>query len=200
MTILYEKDWMQEEWFTDEYQRQKRENFELTDAYLSSAPAKILDIGCGLAWESRMFNQKYGTHLTLLDGDYDNNAQDGRVQKQARYSESAQDFAFYYRLDFLKQQLDQLHTQNYELVDCNNINIEHNVKFDLITSWVSCGFHYPVSTYRDLIEKHSHADTVVVMDLRILAKQPEPIMDAGVEIVKVINRRRKYATCHVRFV
>jgi SAM-dependent methyltransferase len=200
MTILYQKDWIQEEWFTQEYQAHKRENFELLDAYLPQAPKNILDIGCGLAWESRYFNQQHGSKLYLLDGDYDDNAQDGRVQKQARYSQTAEDFAFYYKLNFLQQQLDLLDTQNYKLIDCGRIDIDASVKFDLITSWVSCGFHYPASTYRDLIVKHSHDDTVVIMDLRIPTKQQDPILEPGLEIVKAINRRRKYATCHIRFV
>lgn len=201
MTILYEKDWINEEWFTPNYQAHKFENFQVLDAYLKQAPGTILDIGCGLAWESRYFNQKYGTQLCLLDGDYDNNDHSPmRTQMQARYCADVKDFAFYYKLDFLKQELDKLDTQNYVLIDCNNVDISPEVKFDLITSWVSCGFHYPVSTYRDLILKHSHPDTVVVMDLRIPAKSDQPIIDLGIEIVSVLNRRTKYATCHIRFI
>jgi SAM-dependent methyltransferase len=198
--ILYQKDWINEEWFTDMYQQHKQENFELLDEYLSTHPKTILDIGCGLGWESRLFNKKYGTELYLLDGDYDDNAQDDRVQQQARYTTDAKNFAFYYKLDFLRNELDKLNTQNYHLVDCNNIDISEDIKFDVITSWVSCGFHYPVNTYRDLILKHSHENTVVVMDLRILAKQTQPIVEDGVEVVEIINTRAKYNTTHIRIV
>lgn len=200
MTILYKKDWINEEWFTPEYQKIKEENFKKIDEYIKSAPTRILDIGCGLAWESRFFNQKYNSELFLLDGDFDDNASDGTVQMQARYSTDPKKFAFYYKLDFLKEELDRLNTKNYQLVDCNNISINEDIKFDLITSWVSCGFHYPINTYRDLILKHSHKDTIVIMDLRILAKSEGPIIDNGVEIVNVINRRQKYATSHIKFI
>lgn len=200
MTILYEKDWINEEWLTTNYQAHKRENFELLDKILPEVPKRILDIGCGLAWESRMFQQKYGTELWLLDGDYDDNDHGpSRTQMQARYCQDVKDFAFYYKLDFLKNKLDQLGTVNYHLIDCNNINIEKTIKFDLITSWVSCGFHYPVSTYRDLILEHSHENTVIVMDLRILAKTTGPIVDSGIEIVSILQTRPKYATCQIRF-
>jgi SAM-dependent methyltransferase len=198
--ILYQKDWINEEWFTDIYQQHKQQNFDILDAYLSTPPTKILDIGCGLGWESRMFNEKYGTELYLLDGDYDDNFQDNRIQQQARYTTDVKNFAFYYKLDFLRSELDKLNTQNYHLIDCNNINIPNDVKFDLITSWVSCGFHYPVTTYRDLILKHSHENTVVVMDLRILAKQCNPIVEDDVEVVEIINNRSKYATTHIRII
>lgn len=196
MAILYEKDWINEEWFTDEYQTDKKENFNLLDAYLETKPLSILDIGCGLAWESRMFNEKYGTELYLLDGDYDDNQFDQELV-QARYSDNASRFAFYYKLDFLRNKLDELGTQNYHLVDSNNINID-DIKFDLITSWVSCGFHYPVNTYRDLILKHSHKDTRVVMDLRVLSKAQEPALDSNIKIVKVVNSRRKYITAEIK--
>lgn len=201
MTILYEKDWINEEWFTPNYQATKKNNFELLSQYLDTPPQKILDIGCGLAWESRMFQQQYDSELWLLDGDYDDNDHGPlRTQLQACYCADVKDFAFYYRLDFLRQELDRLNTNNYHLVDCNNIDIQDDIKFDLITSWVSCGFHYPVSTYRDLIKKHSHEGTVVVMDLRIPAKADQPIIDSDVQIVATLQHQRKYATCHVRFV
>lgn len=201
MTILYEKDWINEEWFTPNYQAHKLENFQLLDQYLTQPPQNILDIGCGLAWESRYFNQLYKTELFLLDGDYDDNDHGPlRTQMQARYCQDVKDFAYYYRLEFLRQELDKLGTKNYHLIDCNQIDIDLDVKFDVITSWVSCGFHYPVSSYRDLIVKHSHPDTIIVMDLRIPAKSSSPIIDHGVELVSVINRRPKYATAHIRFV
>jgi SAM-dependent methyltransferase len=198
MTILYQKDWINEEWFTPEYQQIKKENFEKLDKYLNKPPVRILDIGCGLAWESRFFNQKYNSELYLLDGDFDSNPVDKKLM-QARYSTDSKEFAFYYKLDFLKKELDKLNTNNYTLVDCNNIHIDKSVKFDLITSWVSCGFHYPINTYRDLILKHSHANTVIVMDLRILTKTVSPVVDENVEIVNEVNKRQKYVTSHIRF-
>lgn len=197
MAILYEKDWINDEWFTDEYQTSKKENFELLDQYLGSGPKRILDIGCGLAWESRMFNEKYGTELYLLDGDYDDNQFD-RELVQARYSDDAGSFAFYYKLDFLRDKLVELDTQNFHLVDSNNITIGEDIRFDLITSWVSCGFHYPVNTYRDLILKHSHKDTRIVMDLRVPPKTAGPVLEDGVEIVGLVNGRRKYVTAEIR--
>lgn len=199
MAIHYEKDWINEEWFTPGYQQHKTENFELLDQYLPCPPKTILDIGCGLAWESRLFNKKYGTKLYLLDGDYDNNPAD-KLLYQATYVEDAQQFAFYYKLDFLKSKLDELGTENYELIDCNQISLPEDLKFDLITSWVSCGFHYPVATYRDIILKHSNESTVVVMDLRVPSKSQSPVTKPCFEIVNTLNQRRKHNTSHIRMI
>jgi len=59
---------------------------------------------------------------------------------------------------------------------------------------VSCGFHYPVATYRDLILKHSHENTVVVMDIRRKRKNANFKIEEGIEIIEILNQRQKYAT------
>jgi hypothetical protein len=100
----------------------------------------------------------------------------------------------------LDAELRKLNTPTYHLIDCNVLNIRDDIKFDIITSWLSCGFHYPVSTYRELILKHSHKNTRVVVDLRTLGKGQEPILEGGVEIVSVLERYKKHVTAEIRFV
>ena len=198
--MIEQKNWIDEVWNTELYQQLKRENFELVDKYLPSAPLKILDIGCGLAWESRLFNQKYGSELWLLDGDTKNNDTKLLTASEGEYHSTPNEFLYYYPLQKLDEELKKLGTQNYYLVDCNNIQIGEDVKFDLITSWVSCGFHYPSSTYRDLILKHSHVNTKIIFDIRIKTKQINPVLEGGVEIVQSLNNRRKYVTAEIKFV
>jgi hypothetical protein len=180
-------------WDTELYRGYKKENFEILDKFLVTPPMRILDIGCGLAWESRLFNEKYNSELWLLDGDTRDNESKSSKASTINYHASAAEFLFYHPLSKLDIELKKLNTKNYHLIDCNNINIPEDVKFDLITSWVSCGFHYPVNTYRDLILKHSHANTQIVMDLRIMNKRTgTPEKEEGVEIVNVIAQRNKY--------
>lgn len=195
-----QKDWMSELWNTELYQEFKQENFKILDDFLTTPPKNILDIGCGLAWESRLFNQKYGSELWLLDGDYKDNSNKPEYSSQASWHHTADDFMYYYPLQKLKEELDRLETKNYNLIDCNRINLPSDLKFDLITSWISCGFHYPSSTYRDLILKHSHPDTKIIFDIRIKRKQTNPILESGVEIVHILNERSKYVTSEIKFV
>lgn len=191
-------DWLNGEWSSPEYHDLKKENFNSLDAYLQKPPTRILDIGCGLAWESRMFNEKYGTELWLLDGDVSNNK--GKEKSaEVGWNESSDSFLFYYPLDTLREQLDNLDTKNYTLVDVNNINIPDDVKFDVITSWVSCGFHYPANTYKDLILKHSHSETKVVFDLRAHVKTSVPFLDDNTEIVHILKSHKKRVTAEIRF-
>ena len=198
--MIEQKKWMDEVWNTELYQQLKRENFELVDKYLPSIPLKILDIGCGLAWESRLFNQKYASELWLLDGDTKNNDNKSPTATEDAYHSTSDEFLYYYPLQKLNEELQKLGTKNYNLIDCNNIQIADDIKFDLITSWVSCGFHYPSSTYRDLILKHSHVDTKIIFDIRIKTKQSNPVLEDGVEIVQSLNKRRKYVTAEIKFV
>jgi SAM-dependent methyltransferase len=192
--------WLDKIWFTDIYQQHKKENFDVINLHLTSPPTTILDIGCGLAWESRLFNQKYGTKLWLLDGDIKNNDVKPRHARDGGYNTHSTNFLYYLTLQQLDNELKKLDTQNYHLIDCNNIKIDQNIKFDLITSWVSCGFHYPSSTYRELILKHSHPNTKIIFDIRIPTKQKHPIEESGIEIVQVLNTRSKYVTAEIAFI
>ena len=131
---------------------------------------------------------------------YQNNDNKLLTASEGSYHSTPNEFLYYYPLQKLDEELKKLGTQNYYLVDCNNIQIGEDVKFDLITSWVSCGFHYPSSTYRDLILKHSHVNTKIIFDIRIKTKQINPVLEGGVEIVQSLNKRRKYVTAEIKFV
>ena len=192
--------WLSGEWSTPEYQAAKKLNFDLLDAELVNPPTSILDIGCGLAWASRYFYHKYGSELWLLDGDTKDN-KDKIYGTDGSYHPTADDFLFYHPLSKLDDEFKRVNIQHYHLIDCNNINIPSDVKFDLITSWLSCGFHYPVSTYKDLILQHSHKDTRIFLDIRLHLKTKEIFHnDNSIEILKILNRHRKYIAAEIRFV
>jgi SAM-dependent methyltransferase len=192
--------WINSSWSTPEYQEEKKKNFEIITAYLKFSPNKLLDIGCGLAWESRMFGNQFNTELWLIDGDASNNKNKNSNSKETKYHESANSFLFYHTLELLDAELKKLNTPDYHLIDCNILNIPDDIKFDLITSWLSCGFHYPVLTYRELILKHLHKDTQIIVDLRTSGKGKDPILESGVEIVSILARYKKHVTAEIRII
>jgi SAM-dependent methyltransferase len=193
--------WLSGEWSTPEYQAAKKLNFDLLDAELTNPPSSILDIGCGLAWESRMFNDKYGTELWLLDGDTASNADKPESASEVNYHVDSAEFLFYHPMSWLKEQLDAKETKNYNLIDVNNITIPKDKKFDVITSWLSCGFHYPATTYKDLILQHSHENTRIFLDIRTHLKNKEIFYnDVGIEILKILSKHRKHISAEIRFV
>jgi len=174
-------------WTKEQYIAKHRSSWEIADAYLNQPVGKLLDIGCGFAWESRWFNEKYGTELWLLDGDASTNAAKPESASYGNWNTDSSQLKFYHTFDFLNSKLQELGTKNYRLVDANNINIPSDVKFDVITSWLSCGHHYPVKTYIDLMKKHSHENTRIILDIRCKGTVTNYIGVDGFEVVNVVS-------------
>jgi SAM-dependent methyltransferase len=174
-------------WTTDKYVANRRANFETVDAYLNQSVGRLLDIGCGFAWDSRWFGEKYGTELWLLDGDASTNAIKSETASYGNWNTDPNQLKFYHTFEFLNTKLQELGTKNYHLVDANNINIPGDVKFDVITSWLSCGHHYPVRTYIDLMKKHSHENTKIILDIRCKGTATNYIGVDGFEVVNVVS-------------
>lgn len=193
----FSQDWISNEWNNLAYQEIKKNNFLALDSYLKHPPITILDIGCGLAWESRRFNEKYKTKLWLIDGDVTNNDVKSNNATDKKYHTSANEFLYYYSLSRLDTELKKLGTKEFTLLDSNNLKLP-DIKFDLITSWLSCGFHYPVSTYAAIIKKHSHRDTRIVFDLRTHIKTKEIISEDCFEVVNIICTTNKSVTAEIR--
>ena len=180
-----------DEWYTPEYQELKDKDIEFVLEYLKdNPPGKVLDIGCGLAWESRALQQNYGSELWLMDGD----KKDSSDTKEVGWRGESKNMGFYHALEELDQQLQQLGTENYHLIDANNIEIPDDIKFDLVYSAISCGFHYNANTYMNLIKKHSHNDTKIMFDLRT-----KEIHQDNVKIKEVLVTGRKHKKCLIEF-
>lgn len=191
------KNWMEQEWSTEHYQEEKLKNFNAIDKVLKKEPKTILDIGCGLAWESRLFNKKYHSKLYLIEGDSNKNQHKPVLARDKNFNNTSENFLYYHTLDELDKKLQELGTKNYKLLDCENINIDNDIKFDLITSYVSCGFHYPVSEYRDLILNHSTSETMIIMDIR---KSHIDYEKEIFNIKEVLIERKKFLTCQIEMV
>ena len=149
-------------WVKPKYQQSAQDCFNEIDSYLSFHPPKrILDIGCGYAYVSEQFQKKYGTELWLLEGDFQTTIDRPRKSTWGEVG----DFKFYLPVADLKEYWDSRGIK-YNFVDANNINIPEGMTFDLVSSWLSCGFHYPAKTYKSLVEKHTTSDSKVIFDFR----------------------------------
>ncbi len=183
-----------DKWTSDDYVQRKIRNFKMIDDYFKIPFRTILDIGCGKAYESREFGKKYNSQLWLIEGD---STESSEETKSGKYHSSAEEFRQYFPLEKIKKDLDDLGTENYTLLNCNDFSIPQEVKFDLITSYLSCGYHYPISTYRDTILKHSHKDTKLVFDIR--NRKGNLILEDGVEVMHEFYRHgSKYALCQIK--
>lgn len=185
-----EKKW-QNFWENLDYIKLKENNFIVLDNFLKTPPNCILDIGCGLAFESEMFQKKYNTELYLLDGDF---SQTENNKRDIEYG-GVENFRFYSKIDDLKSSFNQRNLR-YFFVDANNIQIPNEKKFDLIYSILSCGFHYPADIYREVIMKHSHQETKVIMDIRTTTLNEQA---KHFDVLSIIHKGKKHHTCQIRF-
>jgi SAM-dependent methyltransferase len=181
--------WLQG-WLLPDYIKEKTQSFKSISGYLGSAPESILDIGCGFAFESQQFYQQSKSNVWLLDGDFSNSP--SRSDRLVRYG-PAETMKFYNPIEKLKEYFDQHTDLKYRFVDATKIDIPEDTKFDLICSYLSCGYHYPVDTYQDLIRKHSHENTKIIMDIR-----PRTAHEQCFDIVEVIDRRPKYIKAEIK--
>lgn len=185
---LSKNKWI-EKWEAPTHVNAKREIFKLVDNYLDTPPKRILDIGCGLATESEFFQKKYNCELYLLDGDFDNNKNNRRDIKFGK----VENFKFYSKVDDLKQSWNS-RNMSYTFVDASNIDIPDDIIFDLVYSGVSCGFHYPADTYKNLIVKHTNKDSKILFDLRNYVDQ------TGFEIIDIVKNYKKHTKANIRFI
>lgn len=173
---MKEVELAKEHWGTkhesDEFLKWKTDRFNAFKHRFEKDPPKtMLDIGCGFAYEAEFFQKEFGTKLWLLDADIDECDRSKKliaqnlVTSMAGVHNNAKSFAFYHTIERLKKSFDE-RGLDYTFVDANNIELPEDLKFDLIYSSKSCGYHYPVNTYKDLILKHSHEDTKVLLDCK----------------------------------
>lgn len=152
--------WIDRRWSNEDYTKAKQLSFDLIDSFLVEPPKIILDIGCGLAFESEMLQKKYGCELYLLDGDFEATKDNQRDKKYG----DVNSMRFYSKVEDLKKSYDS-RGMKYQFIDANNIEIDSSIKFDLVYSNVSCGYHYPLSTYRDLLAKHTNDQSLLLFDI-----------------------------------
>lgn len=166
----------------------KKEIFERLSKY--TGPVKtILDIGCGLAREAEFYQKAYDTDLYLLDGDFSSTENRPRDIKYG----DVLSFKFYSKIEDLKKSYNQRGLR-YNFIDANNIFVDSNVKFDLVYSCVSCGFHYPASTYKELILNHINTSTKIIFDIRNGSNQQD------IKIKEVLYKSKKFITAEIEFI
>jgi len=185
----------QDVWCKPQYIEGKRQLFERMDDYIARPPRRILDIGCGFAKTSELFQKKYGCELYLLESDM-SNSPGRRIGKWG----TVDSFQWYLPIERLKEAWDS-QGMTYTHVDGATLDVPADVKFDVIYSWLSCGFHYPVTTYKKFIQDHASEDAVIIMDFRgnLTAHQQADQLSSEYEVIKVLETSNKKRTLHIRF-
>jgi SAM-dependent methyltransferase len=122
---------------------------------------KFLDIGCGLGTINVILSEMYPNSKFYLQDKSD------YIDNKRKYNGFNEKYYYYNNIELLKEFLDNNNVKNYELIDGEDIyNIPSDEKFDFITSFLSCGWHYTLNTYIDFIKQHLKPNGVLIIDVR----------------------------------
>ena len=145
------------------YQEDMRKEYLTVKPFLPSDCSAVLEIGCGVGGFAAYLNQHYGQksiHFYLLDKTY--------IEPNVYYMFNPKG-AFYNSLSVTKRLLADscINSDRIHLIEASDNNkIEVNGKVDLVISFLSWGFHYPVETYLNGVYDCLSDDGIVIADIR----------------------------------
>ena len=163
--------------------------YSLVKKYLPANPSNILDIGWGVAGIDVMFHKHYialnsDPHFYLLDKSIINSKVYYGIEKEA---------AYYNSLDIAKRLLmangvkeSHIHTQ-----EVTEAPLFPGMKFDLVISLISWGFHYPISAYLDYTYGALTSGGTLIVDVR-KGTEGEALLEKKFGSLKIISEAQKY--------
>lgn len=132
---------------------------------LPATAGEILDIGCGLGLiDLALYNHYDGlVNLSLLD-------KTNSISEGTSVRGFNKEYIFYNSMDATKDVLTSNGVANdalnlYEVGEESLKEIESK-QYDLILSFLSCGWHYSIETYLELIKKTLKPDGLLILDIR----------------------------------
>ncbi len=149
------------------------------------APKRVADIGCGYAFFDLFLAHELGAELLLIDLESNDRRHFGFKKEGAAYSS-------------LARAKEMLTANKVAATDIRTLNPEKEDpakagKVDLVTSFLSCGFHYPVSLYQDFFTNAVSEGGNVIIDLReaTAERQLRHLQDYGLTLVEMLDAAPK---------
>lgn len=172
----------------DQFTNDIESEFKTLIPFLPNKASNILDIGSGIGLINIHLYEYFGrdTNIHLLDKT--------EVEDKLYYGFNHERTPFYNSLNLAKSILmkNNVAEENifiHEVGDHNSC-FQAN-KFDLVTSYISLGFHYPISTYIDEILLSIKADGILILDIRKNTTQLDEIKKKF-NTVTVISEKSKH--------
>jgi SAM-dependent methyltransferase len=145
----------------------------LISKFMTQAPVNVMDIGCGLGIYDVALNFFYPDSLFFHLVDKTTTA----VEEANIFYGYKEKGAFYNNLDLTKDFLIANGVQENRIIihpvtdnqeESNAVLSATMPQIDLAISIISCGFHYPASTYIDLVADKLRANGLFVLNCRNL--------------------------------
>jgi len=137
-----------------------QKDFDMIKEFLPKTCDKILDIGCGLALiDTFLYNYYKSPDVYLLDKTELNTDKISGFNKK---------YKCYNSMQAAKETLTNSGVDENKIYLYETTNYEelYNNKFDIVSSFLSCGWHFHVSTYIDLMDKVLTPNGVLILDIR----------------------------------
>lgn len=140
-------------------------DYNMIKDYLPANINNSLDIGCGLGLIDIAFFNHYNGHINLHLLDKTNS-----IEENSNVRGFNEKYVFYNSMDSAVDTLTSNGVSEnsilaYEVSESNIEAINQN-KYELIVSLLSCGWHYSIQTYTDLIKNTLTADGILILDIR----------------------------------
>jgi SAM-dependent methyltransferase len=133
--------------------------------YLPADASSVLDIGCGLGLIDLAIYKHYKDNCKLYLLDKTNS-----IDENTSVRGFNQKYIFYNSLDSTKTTLadNGVLLQDINTFEVSDEAVEElsNRQFDIILSLLSCGWHYPIETYVNLIKKSLKPEGLLILDIR----------------------------------
>jgi len=131
---------------------------QLKPVFDENAPDYVADIGCGYGLFDLFIAKEYGSTLALIDLERNDNRHFGFEDSGAAYSSLANTDTFL-KANGVTQS--KVKTYNPEIDDLNEIR-----NLDYAFSFISCGYHYPLSTYEQFFKESVRKNGRIIVDIR----------------------------------
>ncbi|WP_372837982.1 class I SAM-dependent methyltransferase [Phaeovulum sp.] len=129
------------------------------------APRRVADIGCGYALFDLFLLQDQPTAALLIDIESNERRHFGFAQEGAAYSSLAVAKALLFDNGIAPVRVQTVNPKEHDPADAGPV--------DLVFSFLSCGFHYPVDTYMDYFARALMPGGHLLLDLRETDAAPQ---------------------------
>lgn len=161
-------------------------DYDMIKEFLPENVSKTLDIGCGVGLIDIALYHHYNRNIKLYLLDKTND-----IDENTSIRGFNKEYVFY---NSMNSTIDTLTSNGVDLFDIfeyevseDNINILKTEKYDVIISLLSCGWHYSIETYIDLIKNTLSPDGVLILDIRHNTDQLQYALDNFKLIAHIIN-------------
>ena len=123
-------------------------------------PLNVLELGCGLGRFSIYLNSQlnYNPHFILADF--------SKISKKIRYGWNPQE-SYYNDLSLTAEFCEDNGLQSYEVFDLAKQSIKDLKEIDLVMSFLSVGFHYPIEQYIEDLGNITSDGAILIFGIRV---------------------------------